>query len=43
MSSVAEFHRFAISDVDILVVLELVVEDVVHPDFVNEGGGHVVT
>ena len=43
MSAIAEFHRFAISDINILVVLELVVEDVVHPDFVDKGGGHVVT
>ena len=42
MSSIAEFHCLAISDINVLVVLELVVEDVVHPDFVNKGGGHVV-
>ena len=42
VATITELHSLAVSYVDIFIMLKLIMQNMMHPDFINETGCHVV-
>jgi hypothetical protein len=43
MATLAEFHQFAVFDINVLIVLQFIVKDVINTDLINLGSSHIIS